>query len=476
LNVDPIYRSSKLAGVEAEQMINALPSEYYRSGVVGVHLNLTSRIEHINNLIDIQDQYSSATAKKAKNQFLQGRPDLTADLLHDVDTQTKTFDLLEKIQNKFRKNLARLDNKYIIDHKTKRLSKARKILNKYSVGYLNALVGHQTSARVTNLTEMLRKALVDQRVQALRTRILEELREAKKNGWYVVFDTLTLSDYQYQFFNLDKNALRNHFRNVKRLVEKRCGEKQCFKYICVPEYGAKEGRLHFHAIYLMKKLPYASFDPNVGRKTPDRREIKSLKIWKYGFSSPVACRYSDDAFTRLGWVWPKTLDEATGNLLPLQIKPIDAVAYYITKYASKNVTTGAKKCPRTKKTYRIRMSRKFGMTLPTLTPLSNNSLIQLTRLHHSVTPKAMMIKQHASAEIRLRLGHLSLKAALTLRKSRMNMLTRLEITTQTKQPRKLLNFIGTPTPALRMGDISDEVRRWVQTTRNPRTRQPLGPA
>src|SRR5256885_1121747 len=40
----------------------------------------------------------------------------------------------------------------------------------------------------------------------------------------------------------------------------------CYKYVCVPEYGTANGRLHFHAVHFMRTLPTGSVDPNFGRR------------------------------------------------------------------------------------------------------------------------------------------------------------------------------------------------------------------
>src|SRR5438309_395442 len=57
-----------------------------------------------------------------------------------------------------------------------------------------------------------------------------------------------------------------------------------------------------------------------------------------------------------------------------------------------------------KKLYRIRMSRKFGMKMLTMTNLSTECLIQLTKLGYDATPFNQILKQNAKREMRLRLG------------------------------------------------------------------------
>src|SRR2546421_5296390 len=70
-------------------------------------------------------------------------------------------------------------------------------------------------------------------------------------------------------------------------------------YFCVPEYGTANGRLHFHAVHFMRTLPTGSVDPNFGRRVRNRRQLNSLQnTWPYGYSMPIAVRYTQDAFSR----------------------------------------------------------------------------------------------------------------------------------------------------------------------------------
>src|SRR5207245_6534139 len=76
----------------------------------------------------------------------------------------------------------------------------------------------------------------------------------------------------------------------------------CYQYFCVPEYGTANGRLHFHAVHFMRTLPTGSVDPNFGRRVRNRRQLNSLQnTWPYGYSMPIAVRYTQDAFSELRW-------------------------------------------------------------------------------------------------------------------------------------------------------------------------------
>src|SRR5207247_6688603 len=60
-------------------------------------------------------------------------------------------------------------------------------------------------------------------------------------------------------------------------------------------------RSHFHAVHFMRTLPTGSVDPNFGRRVRNRRQLNSLQnTWPYGYSMPIAVRYTQDAFSRSG--------------------------------------------------------------------------------------------------------------------------------------------------------------------------------
>src|SRR5207253_2372739 len=68
------------------------------------------------------------------------------------------------------------------------------------------------------------------------------------------------------------------------------------------------GRLHFHAVHFMRTLPTGSVDPNFGRRVRNRRQLNSLQnTWPYGYSMPIAVRYTQDAFSRSGFLPFKAL-------------------------------------------------------------------------------------------------------------------------------------------------------------------------
>src|SRR5947199_5789450 len=73
------------------------------------------------------------------------------------------------------------------------------------------------------------------------------------------------------------------------------------------------------------------FDPNFGRRVRNRRQLNSLQnTWPYGYSMPIAVRYTQDAFSRSGWLWPV---DAKGE--PLKATSYMAVGFYVAKYVNK---------------------------------------------------------------------------------------------------------------------------------------------
>src|SRR5205085_74697 len=83
-----------------------------------------------------------------------------------------------------------------------------------------------------------------------------------------------------------------------------------------------------NATPLPRTLPTGSVDPNFGRRVRNRRQLNSLQnTWPYGYSMPIAVRYTQDAFSRSGWLWPV---DAKGE--PLKATSYMAVGFYVAKY------------------------------------------------------------------------------------------------------------------------------------------------
>src|SRR5699024_11794538 len=92
-------------------------------------------------------------------------------------------------------------------------------------------------------------------------RLMNAMRQAHADGWFIVFDTLTLADDRLEAFYDNPNALRDYFRDIGRIVLAVEGRKSndshayCYQYFCVTEYGTVNGRLHFLALHFLLTLP-----------------------------------------------------------------------------------------------------------------------------------------------------------------------------------------------------------------------------
>src|SRR3989442_12329369 len=81
----------------------------------------------------------------------------------------------------------------------------------------------------------------------------------------------------------------------------------------------------------MRTRPTGSVDPNCGRGPRNRRQLNRLQnTWPYGYSMPIAGRYTQDAFSRSGWLWPVV---AKGE--PLKATSFLAVGFYGARYVNK---------------------------------------------------------------------------------------------------------------------------------------------
>src|SRR4051812_24405523 len=49
-------------------------------------------------------------------------------------------------------------------------------------------------------------------------RLMNAMRQAHADGWFIVFDTLTLADDRLDAFYDNPNALRDYFRDIGRMV------------------------------------------------------------------------------------------------------------------------------------------------------------------------------------------------------------------------------------------------------------------
>src|SRR5438132_7114800 len=76
----------------------------------------------------------------------------------------------------------------------------------------------------------------------------------------------------------------------------------------------------------------------------------------------------------------------------------------------------------TRRSSDLRMSRNFGMKMLTMTNLSTECLIQLTKLGYDATPFNQILKQNAKREMRLRLGKVTVADVLAAQPVTTNLL------------------------------------------------------
>src|SRR5437868_3143238 len=123
---------------------------------------------------------------------------------------------------------------------------------------------------------------------------------------------------------------------------------------------------------------------------------------------------------------------------PLKATSYMAVGFYVAKYVNKksdmdlaakglgakewNSSLKTKLSLLPKKLFRIRMSRNFGMKMLTMTNLSTECLIQLTKLGYDATPFNQILKQNAKREMRLRLGKVTVADVLAAQPVTTNLL------------------------------------------------------
>src|SRR5207248_951570 len=214
-------------------------------------------------------------------------------------------------------------------------------------------------------------------------------------------------------------------------------------------------------------------DPNFGRRVRNRRQLNSLQnTWPYGYSMPIAVRYTQDAFSRSGWLWPV---DAKGE--PLKATSYMAVGFYVAKYVNKKSDMdlaakglGAKEWNNSlktklsllpKKLFRIRMSRNFGMKMLTMTNLSTECLIQLTKLGYDATPFNQILKLNAKREMRLRLGKVTVADVLAAQPVTTNLLKFMRASIKMIGVSNLQSFIASMTQKLTLSDISDESKNYL---------------
>src|SRR5258706_14917612 len=102
-----------------------------------------------------------------------------------------------------------------------------------------------------------------------------------------------------------------------------------------------------------------------------------------------------------------------------------------------------------KKRFRIRMSRNFGMKRLTMTNLSTECLIQLTKLGYGATPFNQILKQNGKREMKLRLGKVTVADILAAQPVTTNLLKLIRASIKWSGVYNLQSFITSMTTQLR---------------------------
>lgn len=212
------------------------------------------------------------------------------------------------------------------------------------------------------------------RKQELLARLDLELKERK--DWYLVFNSLTVrSGSEAAVFSAESGVWKDYIQKCDRIfginsygswrsaLSARAEGKEFHTYFAVVERGSLRGRLHIHVLHIFKDLPSNFSDPNRGSRVPYRRQIEAMRsLWDYGFSAPVAVRFSScDAYSRKGWLWPVKAE--LGIMQPLKVSSPGAIISYIGKYLTKAYSLEASLWRSDqKKMWRSRLSRNLGVS------------------------------------------------------------------------------------------------------------------
>src|SRR5262249_15359331 len=117
-----------------------------------------------------------------------------------------------------------------------------------------------------------------------------------------------------------------------------------------------------------------------------------------------------------------------------------------------------------KKLFRIRMSRNFGMKMLTMTNLSTESLIQITKLGYDATPFNQILKQNATIVMRMRLGICTVAIVLAAQPVTTNLLKFMRASIKMIGVSNLQSFIASMTQKLTFFfQAEDGIRYWSVT-------------
>src|SRR5690606_36583469 len=114
-----------------------------------------------------------------------------------------------------------------------------------------------------------------------------------------------------------------------------------------------------------------------------------------------------------------------------------------------------------KNLFRIRMSGNFGMKMLTMTNLSTECLIQLTKLGYDATPYNQILKKKAKREMRLRLGKVTVADALAAQPVETYLVKFMRASIKMNGVANLPSFIAFLAQKLTLSGVSDELKNFL---------------
>lgn len=284
-----------------------------------------------------------------------------------IKPQLKEIDILIKMRQNIRPNgggIIKLDDQ--TKTKITKLPKIKEHWRSLTEPKTPFYTPHKTRPKLLEIMlDIMQKRKGESRKAELLFRLNTELKIRNHQGWFTIYNTLTINPESYKEVWKKNSTL---FSNYIKKWDKKVGGKDDHKYFAVVEEGGLNGRLHIHVIHMIKNMPEEWTDPNRKRVKPNARLLtQCTPLWAYGFTKPIMVRYNNaDAYARKGWLWP--IDE-TGQ--PIKIGAPEKLASYLGKYLAKKLHTGGTK-------WNTRIRRGLGMQI-IMTTMQNLTEEQLTQ-------------------------------------------------------------------------------------------------
>nr|UXQ88167.1 MAG: replication initiation protein [Microvirus sp.] len=286
-------------------------------------------------------------------------------------------------------------------------------------------------------------------------RIVNELELAIHNNLYVIFNTLTINPLYYHTVC---NTQSTCFKKYKSLWDNIAGPEN-HTYYAVIEIGSL-GRLHFHVLHILKSIPQKwKTDINYAKPQPSNRIINQARtFWDYGFSTPIAVRFSAfDAWGKLHWRWPVKQNES-GFSEAIPESNSKKMAYYIAKYITKSLIN------KEPKPWKTKLKQGFGLSiiqqsLPQMTTQQLQNLLiaapmKRLQIHMSMIPPFFLTRL-ATKLILERLKSDNLTTQLMTLKAQDSIMKQLKSLTQQTPLYKLQKCGPIQIPTLKNTAISD---------------------